>query len=239
MRNIFFYLLASVFTLALSSCDDLGATETRAKIIAQDLLREKLLASPDAEFDNGAAEKVSENEYHVVFDVQAKNALGLFVPRKISVRLAYKGKGDWTENENWELLKVSLLDEYTGETDVVYDSNTNFNIADSPTEDISREENPELFEGVVDAKNKILTLGGYDFTILQGVVGGEAFRVYSDITITDLATFKKIYADMKKKGIKLMAFFNSTNVNKTEFYAFINNGKLLDRVNNRFIDLNK
>lgn len=83
MQKFFLLLIAPVFLFIFSSCDDSGSSESRAKIIAEDFVREQLLTPDDAEFDNGAVEKVAENSYHVTFDLKAKNSLGIIVPKKL------------------------------------------------------------------------------------------------------------------------------------------------------------
>ena len=119
MKKLILFLLAIFGLLGLSSCEDTGVDETKATIMAEDFAREVLISSKAAEFDNVGAEKTSENHYHVVFDVQTQNHMGLFVPRKISVRLYYKGEGDWTDKENWKVEKIGILDEGTGKVDNV------------------------------------------------------------------------------------------------------------------------
>lgn len=239
MQKIFFLLIAPIFLFICSSCDDLGSSESRAKIIAEDFVREQLIDADGADFDNGAAEKIAENSYHVTFDLKAKNSFGITVPKKVSVRLAYKGEGDWTSNENWVLKQISLLDESTGKIDVVYDSkNHTSNYVDINTEP-SKEECPDLYEGIKDARNKKITLAGTDFTILEGIEGGEVFRLYSEILFTDDSAIKAIYADMKKKGITMIQLYNSLNALKEDYYVSIINGRLHDRVNNRMINLDK
>lgn len=239
MKKIFVLLLAPIFILMFSSCDDSGASETRAKIIAEDFVREQLIDADGADFDNGAAEKIAENSYHVTFDLNAKNSFGITVPKKVSVRLTYKGEGDWTSNENWVLKQISLLDESTGKIDVVYDSkNCTSNYVEINTEP-SKEECPDLYEGIKDARNKKITLAGTDFTILEGIEGGEVFRLYSEILFTDDSEIKAIYADMKKKGITMIQLYNSLNAPKEDYYASIINGRFLDKVNNRIINLDK
>lgn len=239
MKKIFVLLIAPIFILMFSSCDDSGASETRAKIIAEDFVREQLIDADGADFDNGAAEKIAENSYHVTFDLKAKNSFGITVPKKVSVRLTYKGEGDWTSNENWVLKQISLLDESTGKIDVVYDSkNYTSNYVEINTEP-SKEECPDLYEGIKDARNKKITLAGTDFTILEGIEGGEVFRLYSEILFTDDSEIKAIYADMKKKGITMIQLYNSLNAPKEDYYASIINGRFLDKVNNRIINLDK
>jgi hypothetical protein len=239
MQKFFFLLIAPVFLFIFSSCDDSGSSESRAKIIAEDFVREQLLTPDDAEFDNSGVEKTGKDSYHVTFLIKTKNGFGMVVPRKVSVRLSYRGDGDWTSEENWILHKISLLDEATGRVDVVYDSkNDNTDYEEINTEP-SKEEHPELYEGVKDARYKKITLAGQDFTVLEGIEGGEVFRLYSEILFTDDSEIKAIYADMKKKGITMIQLYNSLNAPKEDYYASIINGRFLDKVNNRMINLDK
>lgn len=241
MKKIFVLLLAPIFILMFSSCDDSGASETRAKIIAEDFVREQLIDADGADFDNGAAEKIAENSYHVTFDLKAKNSFGITVPKKVSVRLTYKGEGDWTSNENWVLKQISLLDESTGKIDVVYDSMYSFDDSKIMTEDTATNEteSTETSDAPDNSSSNKFILGGIEFEIIESSIDGTTLRLYYKNKIRDIKKVKKIYADMKKKGITDVQFYNIPNAPRGKDYAAITGNLFLDHDNDKMINLDK
>lgn len=241
MQKFFLLLIAPVFLFIFSSCDDSGSSESRAKIIAEDFVREQLLTPDDAEFDNGAVEKVAENSYHVTFDLKAKNSLGIIVPKKVSVRLAYKGEGDWTSNENWVLKQISLLDESTGKIDVVYDSIYSFDDSDITTKDTApnKSSSTETSGTTENTSSNKFILGGIEFEIIESSVDATTFRLYYKTKIKDIKKIKRIYADMKKQGITDVQFYNIPNAPRGKDYAAITGNLFLDHDNDKMINLDK
>lgn len=114
MRKVVLFIVCAI-GFAFISCDDSGSNETRAGIIAEDFIKEQVISSDDLEYDVVGVDETSENEYHVVANIKTLNGLGLKVPRKASIRLRYKGEGDWADKYNWYLISIKVLNEATGE----------------------------------------------------------------------------------------------------------------------------
>lgn len=114
MKKMLIFFLALMPVLFISCGDSEGSDETRAGIIAEDMVRADVLSADDLEFDLIGVDKESTNEYHAVANIKTLNGLGLKVPRKVSVRLRYNGFGDWTDVNNWTKISISYLDEATG-----------------------------------------------------------------------------------------------------------------------------
>lgn len=119
MRKIALLFFVAMM-IGISSCDDSGATGTRAGIIAEDFVKEKVLSADDLDYSVQGVEETEYGEYHVVANVKTLNGLGLKVPRKVSIRLMYNGEGDWTETNNWTLMSIEALNESTGEVEEWY-----------------------------------------------------------------------------------------------------------------------
>ena len=111
MKKCLSFLLA----MLLLACAEAGSNETRAGIIAEDMVKEDVISGDDLEFNLVGVDKVGLDEYHVVADIKTTNGLGLKVPRKVSVRLKYIG-GDWSDINSWSKISISYLDESTGRT---------------------------------------------------------------------------------------------------------------------------
>lgn len=116
MRKMLLFFLALMPVLFISCGDSEGSNETRAGIIAENMVRADVLSANDLEFDLIGVDKESNNEYHAVANIKTLNGLGVKVPRKVSVRLRYNGTGDWSDMNNWTKISISYLDEATGRT---------------------------------------------------------------------------------------------------------------------------
>lgn len=112
-RKILFTIMALMTVLFLPSCEDNEPNATRAGIIAEDFVREKVISSSDLEYDVVGVDETDYQTYHVVANIKTMNGFGNMVPRKVSVRLKYLA-GDWTDKESWMCTKVLFLDESTG-----------------------------------------------------------------------------------------------------------------------------
>lgn len=118
MKKVMFLMMMFIASISLSvcllSCDDPGASSTKAQIIAEDMVKQDVLSADDLEFDAQGVEETSNNEYHVVANIKTLNGMGLLMPRKVSVRLKYNGSGDWTDINNWTEISIKYLDESSG-----------------------------------------------------------------------------------------------------------------------------
>lgn len=221
MKQLF--LMMSLILLCLTGCDT-EVNETNATIKAKDFIERDLLFPDDAEISNGRGEKTSENYYHVVYDVKAKNIMGAMVPLKASVRLSYKGEGEWTDEANWRCSSIEYLNEATGETDVEVKK--------------SYAELQKKLKAAVaanEAKTKVATtepadnsikLGGIKFEVIES--SGTAMRVYSKKKIQDLSDINRIYKDMGKQGIDQVQLCDKPNAARGQEYAAIQGNLYLD-----------
>ena len=107
-------LIITLLAILIIACDDNGSSATRAGIIAEDFIKERVISPSTLEYDIVGVDEEYQNSYHVVAYIKAENALGMKVPRKASVRLRYV-EGDWTEKNNWILESIRILNEATGE----------------------------------------------------------------------------------------------------------------------------
>lgn len=103
-------LLSATLLLSLVSCgSDEGSSTTRAGIIAEDMVKIEMLCPDDMEWDLVSVEETSKNTFHVIANIKAINKFGMKIPKKVSVRLEYKGSGDWADIYNWEKLSIIYL----------------------------------------------------------------------------------------------------------------------------------
>ena len=116
MTKYISFFVVALMCYTLISCGEEGSNETRAGIIAEDFVKQDVLSQDDLEFELVGVDKEGTDEYHAVANIKTLNGLGLKVPRKVSVRLRYKGTGDWSDINNWSKISISYLDEATGET---------------------------------------------------------------------------------------------------------------------------
>lgn len=110
-----FYFMLFFSILCFTSCEDTGSNTVRAGIIAEDFVKQRVLSADDLEFDVIGVEETDACTYHVVAFIKTLNGLGLKVPRKASIRLMYKGSGDWTDLNNWSCYRITFLNESNGQ----------------------------------------------------------------------------------------------------------------------------
>lgn len=108
----------AVLPLFLTSCyDDNSSSTTRAGIIAEQMVKSQALSPSDLEFNLVGVDQTGKDEYHVVANTKMLNALGMSVPRRVSVRLRYNGTGDWTDVYNWTKIRINVINEATGQNE--------------------------------------------------------------------------------------------------------------------------
>lgn len=225
MKNIFLLLLS---TIILFGCEEeIGVS--KAQIMAKDFVEADLLFPEDAEFSNGGGEEDGVNGFHIVYDLRAKNILGLTIPMKVSVRLSYKGKGEWTDEANWDCHSISYLNLYTGEEErnitKSYAELGKKLEAEAEADMANGNENKSAVAQKTSQKNEI-KLGGITFEVIERTK--NAVRVYSKKKIRKLSDVNKIYKDMPKQGIDIVQFCDKPNAARGEEYAAINGNLYLD-----------
>lgn len=224
MKKFFIFLLS---TIIIVGCDT-GVTVSNAVIKAEDFIKEDLLFPEDAEFSNGEGEQDGENSFHVVYNVRAKNILGATIPMKASVRLSYKGEGDWTDEANWKCSSISYLNLFTGETETEitkHYAELQKKLGAEAGADITKGDSPKS-KTSAEANNDKIKLGGFTFDIIEK--GRTGVRVYSKKKIQKLSDINKIYKDMHKKGLDQVQFCDKPNAARGEEYAVIQDNLYLD-----------
>lgn len=220
MKKFLIFLLS---TIILVGCDT-DVTVSNAVIKAEDFIKEDLLFPDDAEISNGRGEKISENYYHVVYDVKAKDINGGMVPLKSSVRLYYKGEGDWTDEANWRCSSIEYLNEATGETHATV-TKSYAELEKKIKAAVAANEDKTKGATAGPADNSI-KLGGIKFEVIER--SGTAVRVYSKKKIQDLSDVNKIYKDMGKQGIDQVQLCDKPNAARGQEYAAIQGNLYLD-----------
>lgn len=111
------------------------------------------------------------------------------------------------------------MDESTGKIDVVYDSMYSFDDSKIMTEDTATNEteSTETSDAPDNSSSNKFILGGIEFEIIESSIDGTTLRLYYKNKIRDIKKVKKIYADMKKKGITEREFDIRTLRNKPAF----------------------
>ena len=225
MKKLFLLLLS---TIILFGCKEEVGT-IQAQIKAKDFVEADLLFPDDAEFDDGSCTEEFKDYFHVVYDLRAKNILGLTVPMRVSVRLTYKGEGDWLDEANWECNSISYLNLYTGEEEVdikkSYAELTKRLEAEVEADMANGGENKSA-TSQTSASTDEIKLGGITFQVIEW--SKNAVRVYSKNKIQKLSVIEKIHKDMPKNNIDIIQFCDKPNAARGEEYAAINDNLYLD-----------
>lgn len=112
MKRILFLFFALISFL---SCEDKGATLTRAGIASEDFVKARLKYPAEAEFEGDIrGESVSDSTFLVYQKFNAKNAFGVKSSYVYKVKMVYLG-GDWTDRNNWTYSNMIIEDIATGE----------------------------------------------------------------------------------------------------------------------------
>ena len=105
MKTLKYLLLLSI-VIALTSCDDGTIDEIKAKITAEDFVKQEMLSPDDLEFKASSVKEVYLNRYVVNAKIKALNAFGMKIPKQVKVDLEYMS-GDWEDLSSWKLWEIS------------------------------------------------------------------------------------------------------------------------------------
>jgi hypothetical protein len=115
MKRLLFLFFALISFL---SCEDKGATLTRAGIASEDFVKARLKYPAEAEFERDIrGESVSDSTFVVYQKFNAKNAFGVRSSYVYKVKMVYLG-GDWTDTNNWTYSNLIIEDVGTGEKSI-------------------------------------------------------------------------------------------------------------------------
>lgn len=117
MRNFIFLFFA---LLSFISCEDEGATLTRAGIASEDFVKARLKFPAEAEFERDIRGKeISDTTFIVYQKFNAKNAFGVKSSYVYKAKMVFLG-GDWTDCENWTYNQLVIENVSTGEKSIFY-----------------------------------------------------------------------------------------------------------------------
>ncbi|MBQ6037320.1 MAG: hypothetical protein IJL37_01455 [Bacteroidaceae bacterium] len=114
--KILFIFLLFLGSFTLYSClDDEGGSITRAAIMSEDIVKEKMRYPAEVDFEGDRrGSETSTDTYTVYQKFTAKNGFGVKVSYVYKITMKYKG-GDWTERSNWDYSNLVIEDVSTGE----------------------------------------------------------------------------------------------------------------------------
>lgn len=116
MKKTFFIYLSLIASILFASCGGYeGASISRAGIMSEDYVEEKLMYPEEVVFsDDIRGEDLGNNKFKVLRKFTAKNTFGVKCSYVYKAIMVYSGNGEWVEPSNWTCTELVIEDVATG-----------------------------------------------------------------------------------------------------------------------------
>lgn len=120
MKKIFILI---TLIISMISCEDNKPTLTRAGIISEEIVKNKMRYPAEVEFDGEyRGKEVAANEFEVYQKFTAKNAFGVRSSYVYKIHMVYIS-GEWEDAKNWTYIDLTIENTATNERSVYYGYN--------------------------------------------------------------------------------------------------------------------
>ncbi|WP_270899598.1 hypothetical protein [Bacteroides xylanisolvens] len=108
-------IILVMLVLSCIACEDNKPTLTRAGIVSEDIVKEKMKFPDEVEFNGDyRGSEISENEFDVMQKFTAKNDFGVKSNYVYKIHMVYI-QGEWTDKNNWSYSNLIIENSSTGE----------------------------------------------------------------------------------------------------------------------------